>query len=54
MTLGADGLRVSADSLLTMLRADRAVQCLFRGTHCGSSKKRSVLDEIGQLDNKQA
>lgn len=53
ITLGVDGPRVSADSLVRKLLVDHAMQCLFWGSHCASSMQCSVLKEIVKLDEHQ-
>jgi len=49
VTLGVDGPRITRDSLVQKLMVDRGMQCLFWGTHCGSSGKCSVSDAIANV-----
>ena len=50
VTLGVDGPRITGNSLVQKLTIDHAIQCLFGGTHCGSSDKCSVSGALAGLD----
>jgi len=50
VTLGVDGPRITGNSLVQKLPLDHATQCLFWGTHCGSSDKCSVSSALAGLD----
>jgi hypothetical protein len=50
VTLGVDGPRITRNSLVQKLTGDHATQCLFWGSHCGSSDKCSVSAALATLD----